>query len=109
MRVLREFVESFDFVRMSPHNELLQGRLPDKSSARVLAEPGKQYALYVFGAGSLELSLDLPQGDYRLQWLSVRDGSLIAEERRSHSGGPAGLATPPLDPDAALRIRRTRD
>jgi hypothetical protein len=106
MRVLREFMESFDFVRMAPHNDLLRGRLPEQTTAHVLAEPGQQYAVYLHGAGPADVSLDLPAAEYRAEWLNILTGAAAGEQRLSHQGGAATLKSPPFDPDIALRIKR---
>ena len=45
MRVLKEFIHGFDFIRMSPATNVLHG-FPEELSGRVLAKPGKAYAVY---------------------------------------------------------------
>jgi hypothetical protein len=50
LRFLREFMESFDFVRMQPVSDVIRGDVPDGMQARALAEPGAQYAVYLHHA-----------------------------------------------------------
>ncbi|MBI2946937.1 MAG: hypothetical protein HYY23_04780 [Verrucomicrobia bacterium] len=47
MRALRDFIYSFDFVRMHPDNSVIKGGVPPGLTARALVEPGKAYALYL--------------------------------------------------------------
>src|SRR5207247_7009919 len=42
MRVLKEFIHGFDFIRMSPATNVLHG-LSEELSGRVLAKPGRTY------------------------------------------------------------------
>jgi PA14 domain len=46
MKVLAEFMNSYDFLAMKPDNSVLRGDLPGLS-ARAFVEPGKQYAVYL--------------------------------------------------------------
>ncbi len=47
MKVLKDFIHGFDFLRMAPNNGVLKGGAGPGPSARALVEPGKQYAIYV--------------------------------------------------------------
>lgn len=47
LRVLRDFIHSFDFVRMQPDDSVIQGGVPEGMTARALVEPGQQYAIYL--------------------------------------------------------------
>jgi hypothetical protein len=46
LRVLRNFMHGFEFWRMAPTN-LIRSGVPAGSTARMLAEPGKAYAVYL--------------------------------------------------------------
>jgi hypothetical protein len=64
LRFMKEFLEGFDFLKMKPANHLLNvtsGSLPGYA---VLAEEGKQYAIYLERKNDVELELKLPVGDY---------------------------------------------
>src|SRR5256885_15618572 len=65
MKILKEFIHRFDFVRMKPDNAVIKSGVPEKGSARALVEPGKQYALYLFGGTNATLKLDVPPGNYQ--------------------------------------------
>ena len=48
LRVLKEFIHDFDFVRMAPDASVVTGNLPaGLASPRVLAQPGRTYAVYL--------------------------------------------------------------
>ena len=47
MRILKEFIHDFDFIRMRPDHSVIQGPLPMGFSARCLSDPGSAYALYL--------------------------------------------------------------
>ena len=68
--MLKDFIHGFDFVRMKPDDAVVKGGLPAKGRARVLAEPGKQYAVYLFGGPEARLSLAVPPGRYTAEWIS---------------------------------------
>jgi len=108
LRALAEFMRSLDFVRMSPHAELVHG-LPDGVSAQALAEPGKQYAVYLYrpeaGAWgrSASVALALPAGAYRGCWLDCETG-ITTEFAFEHAGGEKSLPSPAFTHDVALRI-----
>jgi hypothetical protein len=106
MRVLKEFLDSFDYIRMKPDEGVVKGGLPAKSRARVLSEPGKQYAVYFFGGPSAKPLLALPAGEYTAEWLSPVTGKVLKAEAITAKAQPVELASLPFDPDIALRIRR---
>jgi hypothetical protein len=97
MRVLKDFVHSFDFVRMKPDASAVTA--PPGLAVQALVEKGRQYAVYLHrpvGEGSFAARwtgrLDPPQtGDYRLTTLSddgVRlwlDGRLLIDDWTDHA------------------------
>jgi hypothetical protein len=122
LRHLREFMDSLDFVRTKPANDLLAGKVPDGTQMRALAEPGAQYAVYVHHAQVVkdakprvqvdakdrkqEVRLMLPQGSYRAEWINPKTGRVDASERFQHTGGERVLQSPTYTEDIALRIRK---
>jgi hypothetical protein len=97
MRVLKDFVHSFDFLRMRPDRSVVEG--PAGLEARALVEKGRQYAVYLHapvGHGHFAARwtgrLDPPAtGTYRLTTVSddgIRlwlDGRLVIENWTDHS------------------------
>lgn len=106
LRILKDFVHGFDFLAMQPHNEIVKGGVPAKATARVLAEPGRAYAIYLNGGAKAELAIELPAGAYKAQWVDTKTGAVAAEEAFTHGGGVRTLASPAYKDDIALRITR---
>jgi hypothetical protein len=104
MKVLKDFLHGFEFVRMKPDSGVVKGGLPPKSRARVLSEEGKQYALYLFGGPEVKLLLALPKGNYKTEWINPITGKTLKTETISSSGPVTELASPKFEPDIALRI-----
>ena len=99
---------------MAPHNEAVDSGTVRASlsgvpaqarvSARVLAEPGKAYAVYVLGGSAVELVLSLPAGDYLAEWVDTKTGKIAGTEKFAHAGGARTLTSPQYQEDIALRI-----
>jgi Cellulase (glycosyl hydrolase family 5)/Putative collagen-binding domain of a collagenase len=118
---LKTFLDGFDLVKMKPANDVLKkqklaaqappegGKPPPAPTARVLAEAGKQYAVYVRGGVGAELTLDLPEATYRAEWLNPRTGKVEAAEDFKHAGGDRTLTAPAYTEDIALRIMWGKD
>ena len=104
LAILKRFVEGFDFLRMAPDYSVVRGKLPAKVTARALVEKGKQYAVYVRGDGLKDLTLDLPAGRYRAEWINTRSGATDKAEALRHAGGERRLQLPPYRQDVALRL-----
>jgi len=103
---LKKFIEGFDFLHLRPDNSILQGGLPEKAQVHALVEPGKQYALYLFGGTQANLALALPAGSYRFEWVNPVTGRIDRRGRLQHPGGIATLDSPSYAPDIALRLVR---
>jgi hypothetical protein len=123
LAVLKDFMESFNFVNMTPQRSLVSGGIPSGARYRVLAEAGEQYALYihhgengpypdtryVITAGSYQANpvLSLPAGSYRFDWVEPATGRVLAGSDFSHGGGNKTFASPAYSMDIALRIKAT--
>jgi Cellulase (glycosyl hydrolase family 5) len=106
MKVLKDFIGGFEFVRMKPDGGVVKGGLPPKGRARVLSEAGKQYAIYLHGGPEAKLSLALPDGRYKVEWVSPLSGKVLKTEEVTAAGSATELPSPKFDVDIALRVIR---
>jgi hypothetical protein len=106
LQVLKRFIEGFDFVRMAPDARVIARVVPESTSARALSEPGKAYAIYAHGGRQVALSLELPAGHYRAEWLNPLTGKVEKTEELEGRRGRVEVASPGYEEDVALRIRR---
>ena len=101
LRYLKQFMDGFDYVRMKYSPEILK-KVPQKAITRVLAEEGKQYALYIHhsnpyeavpkrnnfiskyeaGSGTFRdsLTLSLPAGTYIVRWYNPVNGVWVTTQ-----------------------------
>ena len=123
-KVLMSFMYSLDFIRMKKFTGF---SVSDTGLlARGIAEPGKQYALYLFhgnrkwsewpqGATSDRFNvyigwfldtvkIDLPHGKYIIEWINPSSGTLIDSSLQDWKGGTLILKTPQYQTDIALRM-----
>lgn len=122
LRSLKDFIYSFDFVRMAPDKNFVGGGVPANAYCRAISEPGKQYALYLHhssgGKGSAyrvtpgqyveKLDLNLPAGQYQADWVDPATGRVTGAETFTHAGGRRGFTSPVHSVDIALRIKTAR-
>ena len=106
LRILRDFLESFDLVSLRPMDSAIVGELPKGVTARCLAEPGRAYAVYVKGGRQINLALEAAGGRWRAEWLNPRTGEIDKSAVYDHRGGPLAIVSPLYAEDIALRLRR---
>ena len=106
---LKKFIESFNFVAMKPDTTVYAGGLAGKNKAYILAETGKQYAIYWMGGKQVQLELNLPKGNYSLEWMNPLSGKYEKKITLNHSGGKAKLESPEYSEDFSLRIFKVRN
>ena len=127
MRVLADFMNGLEFVKMSPRDEVLSLGTATDMSARALVEDGRQYAIYVSLADTgrsgstdrlralatttlpsreVDLAVTLPAGRYDATWVSPTTGQSLVRERVNHQGGTRALHSPAFTTDLALKIVR---
>ncbi|MEW5977486.1 MAG: hypothetical protein AB1898_16970 [Acidobacteriota bacterium] len=129
LKVLKDFIERFDFVGMLPQDGVIKGGLPAGATGRVLAAPGKAYAIYIHHGqpgfdhtrgGSrarpeyrvtsdqqaVKLLLDVPGGFYRAEWINTKSGNWDKTEEFKSTGQPHILESSPYSEDIALCIMR---
>jgi len=103
LSALKDFIQSFNFIRMFPNNSMLQD-LAQGATAYVLVEPGAACAIYVLGGGQPTFSVDVRAGKYRAEWLNPRSGAIDKTEDLEHHGGLLKLVSPDYVEDIALRL-----
>jgi hypothetical protein len=120
-KLLKDFMNSLDFVRMSRFGSYTG--LPADVISSALAESGKQYAFYIFhgafegewgahfmiSSGNWRDSLILnavPAGTYTAEWIDPASGTVKNSENVNSENGKIRLITPPYFIDIALRIRK---
>ncbi len=122
LRSLHTFMDRMDFLRMAPAQAAVTSIEPQTASARVLAEAGRDYAVYVYhvarkeggdnpgkftvrgGEQRVTLTLDLPAGSYAVSWFDTKTGAGLGKEKLQHAGGPRKFESPAHVEDIALRI-----
>ncbi len=122
-KVLKDFVEGLDLASMTRFDGVTG--LPSGALASALADPGRQYAVYLFHAkgdgqwgahfvatpgryvGRITLKA-VPKGRYRVEWIDPASGKTKATKRLRWHGGDLRLKTPAYTVDLALRIARER-
>jgi hypothetical protein len=109
MKVLREFMTCFDFIRMKPDPSVIQGGIPEGGTARALVEPGKAIALYLQSGktAATALRIGLPQGSWVAEWVNPLSGAISAKEELQ-GGAVREIKVPPYEHDIALRITSGR-
>jgi len=117
LRILKEFIEGFDFVRMRPDPTTIAGsritpsvgrnsKTVPQPTVRVLSQPGTAYAVYVNAGSQAEPTVKLPAGTYQAEWVNTKTGAIEKSETLRHAGGSRTLASPKYTEDIALRVRR---
>lgn len=119
MKVLKDFIHGFDFVRMKPWNSGLEAVSLDPGFViYALTEPGRSVAAYLGPKNPREalrqkaqerraaLALELPAGVYHSEWVSPLTGSVEKRETHQHAGGRLVLDSPPFREDLALKLTK---
>jgi hypothetical protein len=121
LKILNNIFGELDFIHMKPSNYLLNNSPVGNATMRILAEEGDQYLLYLNNSKvdkginsesnrnnstTFEISIELPAGDYKGEWIDTESGLRTPFAVRDHKGGPHNFKTPPVGEDLALKITR---
>jgi len=116
--IFKRFLEGFDFIRMTPGNEVIKSAEPELTTY-ALVERGRQYAVYLHvplpknpkrisdhlrDDVQAAMSIDLPKGNYKAEWIDTKTGRVTEAETFNHNGGQRRLKSPKFANDVALRI-----
>ncbi len=102
---LKRFMEGFEFIQLKPSRHLV--KLAPGTVPQVLANEGKEYAVYLYGGSQCDLQLYLPPGKYMATWLNTVNFNTEKSEKFDHTGAVKTLASPVYNGDIALKIIRT--
>ena len=86
---LKRFIESFDFIRMKPDPNAVEG-----NEDYTLSEEGKQYAIFLRNSEGKTLHVNLPPGEYIANWLEPVQGTTVEIAKFAHSGGVKAFQVP---------------
>jgi hypothetical protein len=104
LRILREFLNKFSILDLRPDDATVKHA--SGVVAHALSNPGHEYAIYLDGNGPTELTLTLPAGDYKLEWVNTKTGATDKAEDFHHAGGEKLLMSPAFENGIALRLTR---
>ena len=107
---------------MTPDDSIIKGGTPPGGAARALVEHGRTIAIYLrrhVAANAREAALpvsrepgpsaplhvDLPDGQWRAEWIDTLTGAVVRTVDVS-GGGTGTIASPDYAVDIALRMRR---
>lgn len=90
-----DFFESIPFWRMQPRQDLVD-------NGYCLAEPGRMYLVYLDQPGTV--TVDMPDGSYRVKWINARDTADVRESGIIKSR--RDLTSPQEEDDWLLSLRR---
>jgi hypothetical protein len=102
--ILSRFLNSLPLAELMPDSRTVKHA--SGAYARALSTPSGQYAIYLDGDGPSAITLELPAGDYRGEWLDIRTGSVAPLVPFHHAGGEKAITTLPLIQDIALHLTR---
>ena len=121
LRFLSQLMNKINFLHMKPASDLVKSNLPAGVTARVLAEAGNEYVVYLrtpaakgehgdcrhekFGDGQVVFEVSLPAGKFNAEWLDTTACTITKKEAIDHKGGPLKLTSPAFQDDIALHLR----
>jgi hypothetical protein len=102
---LKKFMDGFDYLRMKPDSTVVKGEFGKNHRPQVLAEAGKQYAVYTSRNGPVTFDLSLPAGKYAVEFADPLTGKHEAIQTVT-SDGSLTITSPPYAEDIAIKILR---
>ncbi|HVG02296.1 MAG TPA: hypothetical protein VM842_05365 [Nitrospira sp.] len=120
LKVLKNYYHGWNFLKMSPHKEIVTSGVPGGAQMRALVELGQQYIVYLHhgrrdldtrytvspGSHQANLSVDLPAANYRIEWINPADGNALSGQDIAHGGGNRTFSSPQYSEDILLQILR---
>jgi len=106
LRVLSEFLQKLPLLDLRPDMHTVTHAAG--AYARVLSSPGREYGMYFDGNGPMDVTLDLPAGDYSGGWVNTETGAVAKEENFVHRGGEKVLRSPEFRNGIALHLKNQK-
>lgn len=106
LRILREFIETFDFVKMSPEYHVV-AHAPGLEWHGI-SEPGRQYALVISGKSSTHLTLNLPKGKYSVEFVDPWTSEIKLSGTVQSKGKLVSVKVPDIQGFVGCRLVRDR-
>jgi sialidase-1 len=94
----RIYAEKMNLAVMVPHAELA-------STTYCLADPGKEYLVYLPEGGQLTVDLSAARGDLAMEWFNPETGKTVAGSQKVPGGARRELKAP-FEGDAVLYLAR---
>jgi hypothetical protein len=104
LRALSQFLQKLPLEDLAPDTQTVKHAAG--AYARALSSPGREYGLYFDGSAPLEVTLELPPGEYSGDWLNTETGHLDQLGNFKHGGGEKVLRAPEFRDGIALRLKR---
>jgi hypothetical protein len=104
LNYLKKFINGFDFIKMKPDSAVVRN-LDQNRNVQVLAEKGKQYAIYIWGKGPFDLELSIPEGSYNVTFTDPVTGE-STKGKPVRADGRITVTTPAYAEDVAIKIQR---
>jgi len=92
------YANRMDLINMVPRNDL-------SASRYCLADPGKEYLIYLPDGGEVIVDLSSASGTFTVEWFNPETGEAISSE--AISGGKSERIVAPFSGDTVLYIRKT--
>jgi hypothetical protein len=99
--ILKRFLHRFDLAALEPRPGLV---LSAPGAFARAAGSTRELAVYAWGDGDTLLTLALPAGEWRAEWIDTKTGRTLGAEGFRQEGGPRALRAPRYETDVALRL-----
>ncbi len=96
---------------MQPDSTIIASNFALYKKSQVLAEAGRQYAVYVFGKGPFNLELSIPAGTYRVEFMDPLTGKMSRPKMSTSNGKVtiAGLPTRKMLPVKLVAVENSNN
>lgn len=102
LKILKEFLESFDFIKMAPDRNVVFHSPGMEWQA--ISETGKQYAIVFSGKSSEHITFNLPKGKYMVEFVVPWTGEVFYSETLQSKGKPISAKAPVIHGFVGCRL-----